>query len=145
MEFMQKIKCFLDSISPGSYWFTIVFLGLICCFFGLESRELFSGDETRVAGISMEMAMEGNWLVPFLNNHPFLEYPPLYYWAQTFCFKVFGLTDFAAKFPSAFFAFSGGILLFFFAKKLRFHSAAAFTASLMLRPRPNFGSGRTGL
>ncbi|MBQ7207891.1 MAG: glycosyltransferase family 39 protein [Lentisphaeria bacterium] len=101
-------------------------------FCGLGSRELFSGDETRVAGIIAEMTLEKDWVVPRLNGTPFLEYPPLYYQAGSLCFRLFGFTDAAAKLPSAAAAFCAALLLFFLAGKLKFSPASSLTAGVLL-------------
>ena len=101
-------------------------------FCGLGTRELFSGDETRVAGIIAEMALEKDMTVPRLNGEPFLEYPPLYYQAGSLCFRLFGFTDAAAKLPSAAAAFCSALLLFFLAGKLKFSPATSLAAGVLL-------------
>ena len=63
--------------------------------------DLCGSDEPRVAGIAAEMAIENDWLTPKLNGKPFLEYPPLFYAAAAADFRIFGLTPFAAKLPTA--------------------------------------------
>ena len=101
-------------------------------FCGLGTRELFSGDETRVAGIIAEMTLEKDWVVPKLNGTPFLEYPPLYYQAGSLCFRLFGFTDAAAKLPSAAAAFCSALLLFFLAGKLKFSPGTSLAAGVLL-------------
>ena len=52
----------------------------------------FSGhDESRVAGIDWEMAIEKNYVVPCLNGNPFLEYPSLGYIPAVMLFKLTGI------------------------------------------------------
>ena len=61
---------------------------------------LLSGDETRVAGISAGILLTQDWLVPYLNGKPFLEYPPLYYWWVGLFLKIFGVCEWAASLAS---------------------------------------------
>jgi 4-amino-4-deoxy-L-arabinose transferase-like glycosyltransferase len=57
---------------------------------GIARTDLWPPDETRVAEISREMLIEGDWLVPRLNGRPFLEEPPLFYWLQAGAYRVAG-------------------------------------------------------
>lgn len=105
---------------------------LLVLFAGAGFREIESGDETRVAGIAAEMFLTGNFLVPQLNGGPFLEYPPLYYWMVAGAYSVFGICDFAAKFPSLIAAFGMVLLTFAFARKLKFSSPESFCSGIVL-------------
>ena len=58
-------------------------------------------DEPRFAEASREMIERGDYVVPYFNNQPRLDKPPLTYWAQTVSYRIFGENDFAARFPSA--------------------------------------------
>jgi 4-amino-4-deoxy-L-arabinose transferase-like glycosyltransferase len=62
---------------------------------------LIDRDEPRFAEASREMIQRGNYVVPYFNNQPRLDKPPLAYWAQVASYRVFGENDFAARFPSA--------------------------------------------
>ncbi len=104
----------------------------------LNVRELQSGDETRVAGIAAKMAVEKNYLIPHLNKEPFLEYPPLYYWAAAGAYSLFGINDFAAKLPAALAALGCGLLLFAFARKLGFPPWCALLSCVMLMTSAQF-------
>jgi len=47
------------------------------------------------------MIQRGDYVVPYFNDQPRLDKPPLTYWAQTASYRIFGQNDFAARFPSA--------------------------------------------
>ena len=115
----------------------LVFACLITIL-GLWENELESGDETRVAGIAAEMFIGGDYLVPHLNGQPFLEYPPLHYWLMAGSYKAFGINDFAAKFPSALMAALCGILVYLFARKMRYPVGFALFATVMLMTSTQF-------
>ncbi len=99
---------------------------------GLNARELDSGDETRVAGIAAEMFVEKDYLIPRLNGEPFLEYPPLYYWAASAAFGAFGINDAAAKLPNALAAIGSAVVLFFLARRMKYSPRCALMAGVML-------------
>src|SRR5260370_26488847 len=47
------------------------------------------------------MAESGDWVTPRLYGKPWFEKPPLYYWGAAICFKLFGVSEAAARLSSA--------------------------------------------
>ena len=47
------------------------------------------------------MIQRADYVVPHFNNQLRLDKPPLAYWAQVASYRIFGETDFGARFPSA--------------------------------------------
>ena len=94
--------------------------------------DLPGGDETRVAGIAAEMAVEGDILTPKLNGVPFLEYPSLCYAAISSSFHLFGFSPFAAKLPSALAALAGVLVLYAMMRMLRYPGWLAFAGAFMM-------------
>lgn len=78
---------------------------LACCafffFWQLSSFGLIGADEPRYAQIAREMLARHDWITPTLGGVPWLEKPPLYYWAAIVFYKIFGVSDWAARLPSA--------------------------------------------
>jgi 4-amino-4-deoxy-L-arabinose transferase-like glycosyltransferase len=68
------------------------------------SHSLWTPDEPTGAGIGRAMADSGDWIVPRLNGKPFLEKPPLYWWTLAGSLRLLGMSDVAARAPSALFA-----------------------------------------
>lgn len=120
------------TMTPRRYFLLLTFFALIVTVGGLGTREIWSGDESRVAGIAAEMAIAGDWITPKLNTVPFLEYPPLYYYAVAFCFQIFGRTDFAAQLPSALAGLAAGLICFGWCRRLRLDGLSSFIAAAML-------------
>src|SRR6266403_5358450 len=58
-------------------------------------------DDLRYAWIARDMAETGDWVTPRLYSRPWFEKPPLYYWGAALCFKFFGVSEAAARLPSA--------------------------------------------
>lgn len=98
----------------------------------LNSRQLVSGDETRVAGISAQTAVYGNWAKPELNGKDFLEKPPLFFWADALSIKLFKNTPLGARLPSALMAIIGALSIFIFMKKMKYSDISAFSSSVIL-------------
>jgi 4-amino-4-deoxy-L-arabinose transferase-like glycosyltransferase len=66
----------------------------------LGHARLTDWDEGIYAGISRAMLLSG-WLVPHWNGQPWLEKPPLELWLTALSFRLFGLSEFTARFTSA--------------------------------------------
>jgi 4-amino-4-deoxy-L-arabinose transferase-like glycosyltransferase len=70
-------------------------------FYGLGQFGLVGADEPRYAQVAREMLERRDWITPVLNGHPWLEKPPLYYWQAMLAYSMFGVSDWAARIPSA--------------------------------------------
>ena len=70
-------------------------------FYGLDAVGLLGPDEPRYAQVAREMLRSGDYITPRLNGQPWLEKPPLYYWLAAVSFRLLGVTEWAARLPSA--------------------------------------------
>ena len=70
-------------------------------YFGLGSIGLVGADEPRYAQIAREMLARHAWVTPLLHGQPWLEKPALYYWLAAISYRIFGVSDWAARLPSA--------------------------------------------
>ncbi len=70
-------------------------------FFGLAYFGLLGADEPRYAQVAREMLARHDWITPTLGGKPWLEKPALYYWQTMLAYSVFGVSDWAARLPSA--------------------------------------------
>lgn len=68
---------------------------------GLGNVHLFDWDEINFAELAREMVVTGEWLQMQINYELFTEKPPLFFWLQALCMKVFGVGEFAARLPNA--------------------------------------------
>jgi 4-amino-4-deoxy-L-arabinose transferase-like glycosyltransferase len=81
--------------------YALLFFG--CALFhlaGTWNLPLIDRDEPRFAEASREMIERADYVVPYFNNHLRLDKPPLAYWAQVASYRIFGESDFSARFPS---------------------------------------------
>jgi 4-amino-4-deoxy-L-arabinose transferase-like glycosyltransferase len=83
-------------------WAILIAATLYVCFFSHLGAIGFVGpDEPRYAWIARDMAETGDWVTPRLYGKPWFEKPPLFYWGAALCFKLFGVSEAAARLPSA--------------------------------------------
>jgi 4-amino-4-deoxy-L-arabinose transferase-like glycosyltransferase len=100
------------------YWGLVTLAGLGLFFLRLGVPGLMDPDEGRYAEIAREMLLLKDWLIPHLNLVPYLEKPPLVYWLTSLGFTAFGLTEWAARLPSALAALAGVYLAFWLGRTL---------------------------
>ncbi|KGF79017.1 hypothetical protein IA69_26665 [Massilia sp. JS1662] len=75
-----------------------VWLGL---FHNLGSIPLFDVDEGAFGEATREMLARGDYVSTWLNGQPRFDKPILIYWLQAASVRLFGLDEFALRFPSA--------------------------------------------
>lgn len=66
----------------------------------LGEVHLFDWDEINFAECAREMLRTGDWFRPQIDYEPFWEKPPLFLWMQALSMQVFGINEFAARFPN---------------------------------------------
>jgi 4-amino-4-deoxy-L-arabinose transferase-like glycosyltransferase len=75
----------------------LVLLGIALWFANAGYRTLAEPDEARYAEIPREMLASGDWITPHLNGIPYLEKPPLQYWATATAYSVFGFSPWVSR------------------------------------------------
>jgi 4-amino-4-deoxy-L-arabinose transferase-like glycosyltransferase len=88
-------------------------------FYGLGSFGLIGADEPRYAQVAREMLERHDWITPTLGGVPWLEKPVLYYWEAILSYRVFGVSDWAARVPSAVDATLSVFAVYFFLRRFR--------------------------
>lgn len=67
----------------------------------LGGVHLFDWDEINFAESAREMIVSGDYLNVQINYEFFYEKPPFFIWMQVLSMKIFGINEFAARFPNA--------------------------------------------
>jgi 4-amino-4-deoxy-L-arabinose transferase-like glycosyltransferase len=106
-------------------------------FIGLGNSRLWDEDETEYSRVAREMMIRGDWVVPTFNYQPWLEKPVFVYWLMIGSFHLFGVTEFAARFPSAVFAVATALLAYHLGRRL-FRPQVGLWAGLVLATTLNF-------
>lgn len=66
----------------------------------LGNVHLFDWDEINFAECAREMVSSGSYETVTIDYQPFWEKPPLFIWMQAMSMKIFGINEFAARFPN---------------------------------------------
>lgn len=104
--------------------FTSLGLALLAGLFFLPflgGVHLFDWDEINFAEISREMLITKDYLRPYINYLPFWEKPPLFIWMQALAMQLFGVGEYAARFPNAICGVLTLVVLYRIGRKLHHH------------------------
>ncbi len=86
----------------------LFFIALSLCFLtyllGMFMIPLMDIDASQYASISREMLENNSWLQVFDLKHDYLDKPPMLFWLSAMSMKIFGVHDWAYRFPSLLFA-----------------------------------------
>ncbi len=96
-------------------WLLFAIITIAVYFFGL-SIPLLGPDEARYAQVAREMYERSDFVTPTLGGFNWFEKPVLLYWLQIFSYKLFGVSEFAARFGSAIFGLGTILSLYILGK-----------------------------
>lgn len=88
---------------------------------------LFDWDEINFAEAAREMLVSGDWVNLTINFEPFWEKPPLFIWLQAGAMWLFGVNEFAARFPNVLVGLVTLCILYFTVLNRYSKQAAIFT------------------
>jgi len=97
----------------------------------LGGLPLIDPDEGRYAEIPREMLEQGDFITPTLNYVKYFEKPPLLYWLNAASLKLAGLTEQAARLPSALAGLLTILATYIIARRLYGRRAALIAASIL--------------
>ncbi|HEY9827676.1 MAG TPA: glycosyltransferase family 39 protein [Stenomitos sp.] len=114
-------------------WGDGILLGaaLILLTFGIGQYGLFEPHEGHFAGVAREMVLRGDWVTPTLNGAPYLNKPPLLYWLIALSYRIFGISEFAARLPVAVSAWVGVVIAWAWSRQVWGTIAARATVVLL--------------
>ena len=82
-------------------WFGLITIILFNLFIGADSTPLWEEDEAAYAGISYEMDRTGDWVNPDFIWCEYHRKPPLHFWTILTSYKLFGISEWTTRLPSA--------------------------------------------
>ncbi|TAM81879.1 MAG: glycosyltransferase family 39 protein [Acidobacteria bacterium] len=116
--------------------FVVLMVVAACMFFvGIGRLALIEPDEGRNAEVAREMLARGDWITPHFNNFAYLDKPPVFFWAVASTFKVAGLSEASARFPSALAALLTVFFAWVLARRM-FETSTALYAGIVLSTSP---------
>lgn len=93
----------ISSIPQKYYSYLIALIAALFFFPFLGSVHLFDWDEINFAESAREMMVTGDYFRVRVGFLPFWEKPPFFFWLQVASMKLFGVNEFASRFPNALF------------------------------------------
>jgi 4-amino-4-deoxy-L-arabinose transferase-like glycosyltransferase len=105
---------------------------LLYASFSLVRPPLLDGQDALSAEIAREMLQGGHWVTPYANGIRYAQHPPLLYWTVAASFRIFGVSDWAARLPLAIAALFLFIATFSLGRRLYHAKNAAFYSALAL-------------
>jgi 4-amino-4-deoxy-L-arabinose transferase-like glycosyltransferase len=112
-------------------------------FFRLGSLPLSGPDEPRYARVAKEMHEHGRWITPTLQGKPWLEKPPLYYWATIPVLSFLHEDEQAARMAPALGALLVALTVFGLGSMLWTRLAGLLAGSILLTSLGFVGFGRS--
>ena len=99
------------------YFIALVAIAVLTFFVGLGSPSIADSDEAFYAESAREMVESGDWLTPHFNYVYRFEKPVLYYWLAGLSYITLGVSEMAARLPSAFAGLGLTLVVFFSARR----------------------------
>ncbi|PQO25415.1 hypothetical protein C5Y96_24040 [Blastopirellula marina] len=109
----------------------LIALCLVVFFTNLGGPKLWDRDEPRNAGCAIEMIEAADWVVPRFNDELRTHKPVFLYWLMITAYSLFGISEFSARFFSAFLGMMTVLLTYDMGRRL-FNVTAGLWAGVCL-------------
>jgi 4-amino-4-deoxy-L-arabinose transferase-like glycosyltransferase len=132
-EVFAQISTFIqtDTVRNKARFYSVLALLLIAVSFSGLNGTLQDVDESYFAYVARDSFERGSWIVQIeLGEETFFK-SPMVFWAQMLSFKLFGISDFAAKLPSAIANIITAFALFFICRRVFSSPLVAFLAVII--------------
>ena len=118
-------------------WPLLLLLVVASCLFflALGQLPLLEPDEGRNAEVAREMLVSGDWITPHFDSQTYLDKPAPFFWLVAASFRLWGISEWAARLPSAVMALALVLLTWFLARRM-FGSTAGLRAGIILASCP---------
>lgn len=110
------------------FWI-LALLAAILLWAPLRTGDLAGYDDAQYAHIAKDMLKSGDWLDVRTSGNLAFQNPPLFEWMQAALFRAFGISDTAARVPSAICGWGVILLVYWLARRL---TGDSFTALLAM-------------
>jgi 4-amino-4-deoxy-L-arabinose transferase-like glycosyltransferase len=121
-----------STFNPIPRFLMLALIAGLLLFPSLRRPGLAGYDDSFFSHEAKEMVRTGDWWNVRLNGEIIFEIPPLFVWLQAASFKLFGISDAAAKLPTVVLGFSTVLLMYFLTLELTGQSWLSLLAMLVL-------------
>jgi len=113
----------------------LLFTAALLFFAGLGRFPLIEPDEGRNAEVGREMLASGDWITPHFNGFAYLDKPAVFFWMVAASLKTFGVSEGAARLPSALMGVATVLLVWFLGRRM-FGDSAGLRAGFVFAACP---------
>lgn len=113
------MRLFFNELYQSGQFRFLIILAALAFIPTIGAVHLFDWDEINFAESAREMIVTGDYFRVHVNYAPFWEKPPLFFWLQAGSMHLFGVNEFAARFPNAIAGVVTVAVLYFLGKKER--------------------------
>ena len=105
-------------MTPRSQLLILLAVASVVFFLGLGRLPLTEPDEGRNAEVAREMLVQRDWITPHFDTLPYLDKPAAFFWLVAASFRIFGVSEWPARLPSALAALGTMLLVWFLARRM---------------------------
>jgi 4-amino-4-deoxy-L-arabinose transferase-like glycosyltransferase len=115
----------------GTGFWLVAIISIFIVFLNLGGVPLLDNDEPVYAETPKEMFIFNDFVSPRIYGEYWYDKPPMYYWLVVASYKLFGMNEFAARFPSASLAVICTLVVYLAGRRL-FNERAGMAGALVL-------------
>lgn len=135
-NWQQRIKNTLKNLTKGAYSYDPFLVVLLICttilyLFSNGNLAITDPVESNYALTAKEMVLSGDYISPRIFDHYWYDKPIFFYLELVAAFKLFGFTDFAARFFPSLFGVANVYLIYNFTKRIMNRQIARIAAMMM--------------
>jgi 4-amino-4-deoxy-L-arabinose transferase-like glycosyltransferase len=106
------------SVSDKGLLLLLLLLSSSVYFGASTQRALLDNGDALYAHVAQQMLERDEWVTPYVDGVRLLDHPPMMYWLMAVAFKLFDISEVAARLPSVLAVVAMGFLLYLTAKKV---------------------------
>jgi len=122
-------------MKPRYQLLLLLAIGGVLFFLELGRLSLTEPDEGRNAEVAREMIVMHDWITPHYDSLPYLDKPAVFFWLVAASFRLFGISEWAARLPSALAALATMVLVWVLARAM-FGDGCALRAAVVFASCP---------